>query len=152
MYKLSKRSLSRLEGVNEQLVEVVKYAITITDVDFGVTQGLRTHEQQVELVKRGASQTMRSKHLVGEAVDVVAYMGSRISWELPLYFEIADAFFESAFQTGVEIRWGAAWHQSIKQWPGVYRNSEQLHREYVDTRKRQGRKAFIDAPHFEIVT
>ena len=64
MFKLSKRSLSRLEGVNEQLVEVVKEAITLTKIDFGVTEGLRTLEKQKELVAKGASKTMKSKHLV----------------------------------------------------------------------------------------
>ena len=40
-YKLSKRSLSRLEGVDPKLVAVVKRAIELTRVDFGVTEGLR---------------------------------------------------------------------------------------------------------------
>ena len=37
MYKLSDRSLSKLEGVHPELVDVVKLAITLTKVDFGVT-------------------------------------------------------------------------------------------------------------------
>ena len=37
MYKLSKRSLSKLKGVHPDLVRVVKRAIEITDVDFSVT-------------------------------------------------------------------------------------------------------------------
>ena len=82
MFKLSKRSLERLEGVNPPLVEVVEKAITLTNIDFGVTCGLRTMEEQQALVDSGASQTMKSKHLEGNAVDVVAYIGSRITWEL----------------------------------------------------------------------
>ncbi len=55
-YKLSKRSLGKLEGVKPEMIEVVKTAIEFTTVDFGVIQGLRTIEQQRELVAKGASQ------------------------------------------------------------------------------------------------
>jgi peptidoglycan LD-endopeptidase CwlK len=42
--------------------------------------GLRTMEEQRVLVDKGASKTMRSKHLDGKAVDLMAYIGSRGSW------------------------------------------------------------------------
>ena len=61
-YTLSTRSLERLNGVNESLVNIVKNAIKTTKVDFGVTCGLRTKSEQAELVKKGASQTMNSRH------------------------------------------------------------------------------------------
>ena len=41
-FKLSQRSLDHLVGVNDKLVVVVKRAIELTDIDFGVTEGLRT--------------------------------------------------------------------------------------------------------------
>lgn len=41
-FKLSTRSLSRLEGVNPKLVQVVKRAIQLSEVDVTVTEGLRT--------------------------------------------------------------------------------------------------------------
>jgi uncharacterized protein YcbK (DUF882 family) len=80
-YRLSKRSLDRLQGVRPELVDVVKRAIEITKVDFAVTEGVRTVARQKELVAKGASQTMESKHIEGRAVDLVAYIGSRISWD-----------------------------------------------------------------------
>ena len=46
MFELSSRSLSKLEGVDNKLIEVVKYAIQVTDIDFGVICGLRTEEEQ----------------------------------------------------------------------------------------------------------
>ena len=49
-FKLSRRSLDRLEGIDDSLQEVVKMAITLTKTDFGVVQGMRTIEQQKELV------------------------------------------------------------------------------------------------------
>ena len=61
-FKLSQRSLDRLAGVDSNLVAVVKRAIEVTKVDFGVVEGLRTIERQQELVDRGASKTMKSNH------------------------------------------------------------------------------------------
>jgi len=71
-FKLSQRSLDRLDGVKPQLVELVKRAIEITTIDFGVIEGLRSEERQKELVAKGASKTMKSKHLDGNAVDLMA--------------------------------------------------------------------------------
>lgn len=146
-FKLSQRSLDNLEGVDKRLQQVVHYAIGETKVDFGVICGLRTIEEQKELVAKGASQTMKSKHLEGLAVDLMAYVGSRGSWELNLYDDIADAMREGAEEFGVKIRWGAAWHKNLTDWNG---SAEDLMNEYIDLRRSQGRRPFIDAPHFEI--
>ena len=147
-FVLSNRSLRNLEGVNYKLVNVVKRAIEITTIDFGVIEGLRNKEQQKELVAKGASQTMNSKHLTGEAVDLLAYIGSRGSWELKLYDDIADAIKQSAIENDVSIRWGAAWHiNDIRYWNF---SMEDAMNDYVDTRRKQGRRPFIDAVHFEL--
>jgi len=147
-YKLSNRSLSRLDGVDERLQEVVKLAIKYTNIDFGITQGLRTIEEQRELVAKGASQTMKSNHLSGKAIDVVAYIGPRISWEASLYDDIADAFKMAAEEVGVSIRWGAAWHiNNITEFDGTMQDATT---EYVELRRSQGRKPFLDYPHFEL--
>lgn len=147
-FKLSKRSLSNLEGVDKRLQTVVHYAIGETKVDFAVICGLRTLAEQQELVNKGASQTLKSKHIDGLAVDLMAYIGSRGSWELNLYDDIADAIREGAEEFGVPIRWGAAWHiNDIRDWKGTM---EEAMNDYVDLRRSQGKRPFIDAPHFEI--
>ena len=46
MFKLSNRSLEKLEGVNPVLVETVKEAIKLSSVDFGVIYGVRSLEEQ----------------------------------------------------------------------------------------------------------
>jgi peptidoglycan LD-endopeptidase CwlK len=147
-FKLSQRSIERLTGVDPRLVNVVNSAIGYTTVDFGVTEGLRSVERQTELVAQGASQTMKSKHIEGLAVDLVAYIGPKVCWELNVYDEIADAIKRAALEEGVAIRWGAAWHiDDIRDWDGTM---EQAMNAYIDTRRKQGRRPFIDAPHFEI--
>jgi len=149
-FTLSQRSLGRLDGVNNKLHSVVTTAIGLTNVDFGVSCGLRTEKEQEDLVARGASQTMKSKHLTGDAVDVVAYIGSRISWELNLYDDIADAFKEASVREGVGIKWGASWHiPDLRDWEGT---AEEAMNSYIDLRRSQGRRPFIDAPHFELVS
>ena len=147
-FKLSQRSLDKLEGVDERLVAVVKYAIAATKVDFGVVCGLRTIDEQRELVASGASQTMNSKHIGGNAVDLMAYIGSRASWELNLYDDIADAMKQGAQQVGVDVRWGAAWQvDSIAHWKGTMAGAMN---DYIDLRRSQGKRPFIDGPHFEL--
>ena len=148
-YKLSQRSLDRLEGVDERLVAVVKQAITTTKIDFGVICGLRTVEMQKKLVAKGASKTMKSKHITGHAVDLMAYVDGRGSWELNLYDDIADAMKEAGDTLGVRLRWGAAWHiNDLRKWDGTM---EAAMNSYIDTRRAANRRPFIDGPHFELV-
>ena len=148
-FSLSQRSLDKLAGVDQRLVDVVKRAIQITTVDFGVTCGLRTVEEQKRLVANGASQTMDSNHVKGTAVDLVAYVGNRASWELNLYDDIALAMKVAARELKVPIRWGAAWNvPDLTKWNGTMEGAMNY---YIDTRRKQNQRPFIDAPHFELV-
>lgn len=108
-FKLSKRSLDRLVGVHPDLVRVVKRAIEITEVDFVVLEGLRTKERQIELVSKGASMTMNSRHLNGCAVDLGAWVAGTVRWDWPLYYTIAFAMKEAAKELNVAMEWGGDW-------------------------------------------
>ena len=147
-FVLSPRSLDNLMGVQPVLVAVVKRAIQITKVDFGVIEGLRTEARQRELVDKGASQTMNSRHLTGHAVDLMAYINGRASWELNLYDDIADAVKQAATELGTPVKWGGAWTvQDIRKWHGTMASAMNS---YIDERRKAGRRPFIDAPHFEL--
>jgi peptidoglycan L-alanyl-D-glutamate endopeptidase CwlK len=148
-YKLSARSLQRMQGVDERLIEVVKVAITVTKVDFGVIEGLRTAEKQLEYYQKGASQiAVGGKHVQGKAVDLMAYIGDRVSWEINMYDDIADAMKYGATVVGVPVCWGAAWHiPDIREWDGTMQDAIDS---YVSIRRSQGKRPFIDGPHFEI--
>lgn len=148
-FELSQRSLDKLNGVDDSLVVVVKRAIQLTKVDFGVSEGIRSVARQTELVARGASKTMNSKHIDGLAVDLIAYISGRVSWELNLYDDIADAMAAAAREYGVTIRWGGAWHvEDIGKWEG---KMEDAMTTYIDLRRSQGKRPFIDGPHFELM-
>ena len=65
-FKLSSKSLNKLTNVHPDLVRVVQKAIELSTTDFSVTEGERSLAQQQANVKKGVSQTMKSKHLVQE--------------------------------------------------------------------------------------
>lgn len=120
-FSLGERSKINLRGVDERLVRIVEQAIKETEIDFTVTEGLRTPERQKQLVNDGFSQTLKSKHLTGHAVDLVALVDGKVSWDKKHYPEIARAMKKAAADQKVNIRWGGDF------------------------------KTFFDGPHFELV-
>lgn len=96
---------------------------------------------------------MKSKHLVQEdgyshAVDLMAYDGSDPSWDIVMYDDIADAMKQAALEIGAKICWGASWHiDNIAEWDGTM---EAAMNAYVDLRRSQNRRPFIDGPHFQV--
>lgn len=132
-FKLGKTSLARLKGVDEQLVNIVKRAIEISEVDFTVMEGVRTLERQRELYAQGRTApgkivtwTMKSRHIEGKAVDLVPYP---LDWnDLDKFDKIKNAMFQAAREQDVNLRWGADWDGD-----GKYRE-----------------KGEYDSPHFEL--
>lgn len=108
-FRFSSRSLRNLEGVHPDLVAVAHRALQLTEVDFLVTEGLRTQEKQIELVRAGASRTTRSRHLTGHAIDVAAWVAGGVRWDWPLYEELSRAFKQAAAELNVPIVWGGDW-------------------------------------------
>jgi len=108
-FSLSKKSKDRLSGVHQDLVKVVNLAIQITTCDFAVLEGVRSPARQEQLVKAGASQTMKSRHLTGHAVDLGAYVNGSVRWDWPLYNQLADAMKKAAAELNIPIEWGGDW-------------------------------------------
>lgn len=113
-FALSAKSLKRLEGVHPELVAVVKRAIELTPVDFGVSEGVRTTSRQLQLVGQGKSMTENSKHLLqgsgyGHAVDIFAFVNGKANWTNRVYGPIVQAFFNAAVELGVQIKPGHLW-------------------------------------------
>lgn len=108
-FALGSASELRLVGVQPDLVKVVRLAITRTEVDFSVTEGVRTLERQRQLFAAHATTTMNSRHLTGHAVDLAAYVDGLIRWDWPLYHKIADAMKAAAVELAIPIEWGGDW-------------------------------------------
>lgn len=144
MKELDARSLKRLEGVHDDLVEVVKVAFDRSAQPFIVTEGLRSLDRQKQLVSAGASKTMRSRHLTGHAVDLAAFIdlngngekdiNETIRWDWPLYFKLADAMRIAAEQLDVPVEWGGHWR--LLNGNGPIREDDLA--------------KFADGPHFQL--
>lgn len=115
-FSFSSRSENNLRGVNPDLVLVARRALAISPVDFAITEGLRTLARQKQLVAGGKSQTLRSRHLTGHAVDVFACPTPAGSWEWKYYAQIAAAFKQAATTLNIPIEWGGDW-QTLKDGP-----------------------------------
>jgi hypothetical protein len=115
-WKFSSRSYDRMAGVRPELIAVATRALWLSPVDFGITEGLRTAARQAQLVQTGASQTQRSRHLTGHAIDLVAYVGADVRWDWPLYEIISKAMKQAAEELDVPIEWGGDW-RTLKDGP-----------------------------------
>lgn len=109
-YGLGERSRKNLQGVHPDLVKVVERAIQITEQDFTVIEGLRTVERQKDLLARGFTKTMNSRHITGHAVDIAPYP---INWDDRERFRnVSKAVKQAAKELGVAIVWGGDWKGS----------------------------------------
>ena len=120
----SKRSLGNLEGVHPDLVEVCKIAGELADergLDFIITDGCRTIEEQRQFVAEGKSKTMHSRHLGGLAIDFVGRVDRRASYDGEVMRELAQCFKDAGkkyFGEDGMIEWGGDW-QSFKDTPHI---------------------------------
>ena len=125
-FKFGKRSLDNLRGVHPDLVKVVYRALELSPIDFTITEGLRTVARQKELVAKGLSKTMNSRHITGHAIDIVPLP---VDWNNAQPFvEVSKYFFQAAKELGVAIRWGGDWNEN-----GDWRDEK-----------------FRDLPHYEL--
>lgn len=144
------RSEGELLGVHPDLVRVVRRALELTPIDFGVHDGLRTQAEHAEYVRTGASQTMNSKHLMqhdgyGHAIDAVPYVNGKLRWEWPLIYQVIEAVKQAAVEKGVRVRWGGVWDACLNDLDDLEAEVEA----YRDRRLAAGKKAFLDGPHVE---
>lgn len=112
--KMSAASIHKLEGVHPDLIKVVNRALQLTSVDFSVTEGLRTLEQEKQHVKEGTSQTLNSRHLTGHAVDLTpwanrASVNGRDAANWHYFASVARAMKMAALELKIPIEWGGDW-------------------------------------------
>jgi hypothetical protein len=129
-FSFSKKSLEKLQGVDERLVKVIHRALELSTVDFGVREGVRTQEQQDHYVSIGVSKTRNSRHITGHAVDLYPSVlpenwGKNPGSFLPMLRAVKKA----GDELGVKLRFGINWKSDPDS--------------KIETK-------FIDAPHVEI--
>ena len=114
--KLPQASRDKLKFVHPDLVKVVERAAKISKLDFIVTEGARTVAQQKINVAKGASQTMRSRHIPSSnkckmacAVDIAPVISGKVRWDWPLFYVLAETMQQAAKDVGVPLESGAYW-------------------------------------------
>ena len=110
-------SEKRLKGVHPDLVRVVRrVAKDWKDPETGwiITCGVRTLEEQKVLLAKGASKTLRSRHIPAKngyshAVDFACTIKGVPRWDWPLYGKLANAVKAAAKAEKVPVEWGGDW-------------------------------------------
>ncbi|MBS9903230.1 M15 family metallopeptidase [Vibrio alginolyticus] len=138
-YFLGERSLTRLHKLHPKLAACVALAVTLTDVDFTVSETIRAAERQKQLYYGTPKRTwtLNSKHMIqpdgfGHAVDLVPLSPSGDpDWDKCL--QVKDAMFKAAEILEIKIRWGGDWNQN-------------------GSSKDEHQRGSYDGPHFELLT
>ena len=115
--KLNSASFARLRGVHPDLVRVVmRCAADWSELGTGfiVTCGVRTLEEQKLLKAKGASKTLRSRHIpaangFAHAVDLACSLNDQVRWDWPLYDKLAKRMKAAAKKEKVPLEWGGDW-------------------------------------------
>lgn len=127
-FRFDSNSLRNLEGVDDKLVKLAHKALEVSEVNFIVIEGLRDKERQKDLVSKGLSKTLRSKHLEGKAIDVLPHPVDWKNWAD--FVKVYGAFKTASEILDIPFRWGGDWKMS-----GDFEEEER----------------FLDAPHFELI-
>ena len=114
MIKLTQRDKARLKGVHPDLVRVVEKYLEIGSVPILIIEGVRTLATQKKYLAKGATTTLRSRHLTGHAIDIGPRDTPLSHW--PPYYAIAKDFKKAAQLVGVSVEWGGDW-KSFKDGP-----------------------------------
>lgn len=108
-FRLGQGSQVRMRGLHRDLIAVLRLAIQITEIDFSITEGVRTLERQKELFAKGKSKTLNSRHLTGHAVDLAAIVDGKVNWDWKYYEQLAVAMKKAADELGISLEWGGDW-------------------------------------------
>lgn len=130
MYRYSKRSLQKLEGLHPQLKEFALELIKVTPYDISITCGVRTAEEQNAVYQQGRTKAgkiatncdgykYKSNHQVhadglGYAFDIAVLVNGQCDWRESKFKEVADSARELMAKYNVE--WGGDW-KNFKDFP-----------------------------------
>lgn len=121
-YIFSSRSLARMVGVDQRIINVAERALEITPIDFGIPEhgGKRTPEEQYNLFAVGLSNAdgykKKSRHQYGLALDVYAYVDGKASWHIDHLTTVAAAMLQAANELSVKLQWAGHW-TTFKDYP-----------------------------------
>ena len=163
-FTLSGHSQSLLSAVSPDLRRVVIHAIQVTALDFAVSEGWRSSQDQMKDWLKGRSRfngipvgqtqggiagTGLGNHQSGRAVDLVPLVNGLPDYsDWSNFYPLADAMRTAALAESVTIRWGGVWDRLLNNLPAGPVPLELARNDYA---KRHGGHALLDGPHFELV-
>lgn len=123
MFKFSKKSLKKLEGLHPNLQNFFMELIKISPYDFSITQGIRTAKEQNKLYQQGRTTPgkivtncdgykIKSNHQIksdglGHAGDIAVLINNRITWNENYYKEVAMT--ARILMQKYNVEWGGDW-------------------------------------------
>lgn len=146
-YRFSEASEKQLATVNPDLQRLCRYALTLSPIDFGITEGVRGQVRQEALVAAGMSQTAKSKHLTGDAVDFTPYWQGKHRDAWPFIYPVANVFLQASKDLDIPIIWGGAWGMDL--W--AFRNVIDAQEAYIVLRPKHADEPFFDGFHIELI-
>ena len=119
-FQFSKRSQAQLRTLDPRLQKVARHALRLSRVDFTIISARRTLAEQRQLVAAGKSQTMRSRHLTGHALDFVPLdpTTGKGRFDRALAIEVAAAFMDVGIALKTPVKWGGMW-QNFEDIPHI---------------------------------
>lgn len=116
MYSFSVKSLNLLNHpqFSPTLRLLLMEAIKDSPIDFTIIETVRTLEKQKEYFKKGATKTLKSRHIpntnisgYSEAADIAPYP---IDWkDLNRFKKLSEHILKKANQLNIPITWGGTW-------------------------------------------
>lgn len=122
------RDAKRASGVDKRLVKLMSDTVKNNPLPKGyriqINEGLRTKQRQRKLVASGASQTMNSKHLTGNALDIaIIKPDGSYSKNFADYRKVANFTKKLAQERGLNMTWGGDW-KTLRDGPHFQLNTK----------------------------
>jgi peptidoglycan L-alanyl-D-glutamate endopeptidase CwlK len=119
-FNFGKKSEEELRKAHDDLEKILRKALFVSRVDFGIVQTHRSAAEQMAYFESGKTKVKRGKHnyYPAEAADILAYVnGKGTYYHIESYIYLAgiiEAVAWVLFLTGETthvIRWGGNWDQ-----------------------------------------
>lgn len=116
---LNQRSLDRLKGVKQVLIDILIEASKDSPYEFQIPPfgGLRTAEEQNGLFLKGASKMdgfkKKSYHQTGKAFDIFLMVEGKASWDKEKLTKVARHIQEVAKDNNINLTWGGDWTKFV---------------------------------------
>jgi peptidoglycan LD-endopeptidase CwlK len=143
------KSVAEMKGVHPEIIVSAHVALRLCKVDFCFFDGLRSREEQALNLATGASRSEESKHLTGDAADLVPWVDGALVWRKAECIEVARSMRDAIRFLGVSLIWGAVWDKPLELLCDDLQLEIDLYRERYEVKHRGRKKPLFDPAHFE---